>query len=175
MNIETRNRFFIAISGEPGEQGQALDVLSKGNKNQRKLAEIGAVIRDVLSGKKEPKALEQALDGFRTLPMSSFWSGMLEKTGHVLINKGEPLKGGKRTEILAYGLSMFTLALSVGIPLSDHTLDVVKKLGGEADLKSMASEILKRNALFRPDKATLRAARADMVEQPRRKRPAKSR
>ena len=104
MNIETSNRFFVIITGESEEQKQALDVLSKGNRNQRKLAEIAQIIRDVFSGKKEPAALEQAIEGFMTFPVNSYWSGLIEKTGQALIQKGRSLKGKRRTDILRYVL-----------------------------------------------------------------------
>lgn len=147
---EVKTQFFTLIHDGRPEKKEAAAAFLRASQlaNVRKLAEIGEALVAVRDGNTERAIFEMALEGFRSLPTSDFWYKFIETSGQVLISAGS-IPG--RDPVLARmlcerGLELMSFALTLGIPLSDQSVSLVRGVQvRQKSLSAMAGAVLSLN------------------------------
>ncbi|MBU0532599.1 hypothetical protein KKB44_03835 [Candidatus Micrarchaeota archaeon] len=151
--VETQEMFFTLIWHEGRvKRGEITAKLSSSDDpNVRELANIGNSIIKVLNGEEKSATLSDALKSFDRLPTTDYWHSFMETSGQVLISKGLRMKKGKRSEFLKYGVAMVALAGSSSFPVSETTIDLLKKAKkADKSLAEAADRIIRQNPSLKP-------------------------
>jgi hypothetical protein len=127
-------------------------LVESGDQYLKRIAEAGAAIAKVVCEGADAKTLGEAAEKLSGLPMSDYWKKYLEVSGQVLIDRGLAMeRSEKRSAILESGMKLMAGAMSGGFPLSDASIELVKKArDAEPALQEAAGSIVVLNSHLIP-------------------------
>lgn len=158
----------------------ALQGLEKnGDPDIRRLAPFALAVREAV--KNESAApLENALKASALLPMTSFYSSVIDDAARIVLEKAFSMPSGKdgRADLISKGVALAAVAASSGFFLSERTSELLKKARKEEkSIAGLADLVLRRNEAQTPqppDKGAFKDAQKAKPRARKGKREAKS-
>jgi hypothetical protein len=153
---EIRQTFFFLIADLRAEKREEAykKLAGSRDKNVSDLAEIGKTIANVLFENADPKTLDSVIEFFDHTPTESdYWYKLMETSGQVVLGEALSIAESKRKEeLLRYGLKLIGRALSGWVPVSETTIEMLKRIKtDDKEIKDFVAFLIKRNEELSPN------------------------
>ncbi len=160
---DARELFFrLAASPDSGERRRAFDDLQKsGRPDGEKIALVGFSVSKFVTGSAGPSALAEAMKIGQSISYTDFNNAFFEIAAQILLGMGASMEAGaRRRSAVEWGLAMMRRAMFGGFPISDESIDMMRRAkDAELSLSAVADSLIMHNESLLPVWNRLREAR----------------